>query len=141
MNIIENLNNNKMNIIENLNNNKIFIQIASYRDVELPMTIKDCIENASNPDNLTFGICWQHGDDEDLSLILYCNCVLGIICVASVFDVSSSEDFIMCESCKVSHIHKDCLNYIENSKDKLTQIIRSNSKRCRTCVHNVVNTR
>ena len=54
----------------NISNNKIFIQIASYRDVELPMTIKDCIENASKPDNLTFGICWQHGDDEDLSLYL-----------------------------------------------------------------------
>ena len=53
-----------MNIIEN---NKIFIQIASYRDPELIPTVKDCIENADNPENLTFGICWQHDENEVLT--------------------------------------------------------------------------
>lgn len=43
---------------------KIFIQIASYRDPELLPTIKDCIHNASQPENLVFGIAWQH-DKQD----------------------------------------------------------------------------
>lgn len=49
---------------------KIFIQIASYRDPELKPTIKSCLENAKNPNNLVFGICRQyHSDDkfDDLS--------------------------------------------------------------------------
>jgi hypothetical protein len=45
----------------------IFIQIASYRDPELIYTIKDCIQNADNPSNLTFGICWQHDENESLN--------------------------------------------------------------------------
>jgi hypothetical protein len=45
---------------------KIFIQIASYRDPQLLPTLKDCIKNAKNPENLIFGICWQHGEDENL---------------------------------------------------------------------------
>jgi hypothetical protein len=44
--------------------NKIFIQIASYRDPELIPTIKNCIENASEPNNLSFGICWQHAAED-----------------------------------------------------------------------------
>ena len=45
----------------------IFIQIASYRDPELPKTINDCIENANRPENLRFGICRQSkpGDEFD----------------------------------------------------------------------------
>ena len=50
-----------------LKNNKIFIQIASYRDPELINTIRNCIENAENQDNLTFGICWQHDNYENLN--------------------------------------------------------------------------
>jgi hypothetical protein len=49
---------------------KIFIQIASYRDPELVKTIKDCIANAKNPQNLVFSIARQfHPDDkfDDLS--------------------------------------------------------------------------
>lgn len=53
-----------MNFIQN---NKIFIQIASYRDPELIPTIKDCIANSDYPDNLTFGICWQHDENELLT--------------------------------------------------------------------------
>ena len=46
---------------------KIFVQIASYRDPELIPTIQDCIEKAKYPEDLTFGICWQRDDTEDLS--------------------------------------------------------------------------
>jgi hypothetical protein len=44
--------------------NTIFIQIASYRDPQLLPTLKDCIDKAKNPENLRFGICWQHCDDD-----------------------------------------------------------------------------
>lgn len=45
---------------------KIFVQIASYRDPELIPTIKDCIAKAKYPENLTFGICWQRDETENL---------------------------------------------------------------------------
>lgn len=41
-------------------NNKIFIQIAAYRDPQLVPTIKDCLAQAACPENLVFGIAWQH---------------------------------------------------------------------------------
>jgi hypothetical protein len=44
---------------------KIFVQIASYRDPELIPTIKDCISKAKFPERLTFGICWQHSDEDE----------------------------------------------------------------------------
>jgi len=44
----------------------IFIQIASYRDPQLPHTLDDCIAKAKFPDNLRFGIAWQHGPEENL---------------------------------------------------------------------------
>jgi hypothetical protein len=47
-----------------MQNDKIFVQIASYRDPELLPTIKDCIEKAKYPERLTFGICWQHSEDD-----------------------------------------------------------------------------
>jgi len=43
---------------------KIFVQIASYRDPELIPTIKSCIDNAKNPNNLVFGICRQFNKDD-----------------------------------------------------------------------------
>ena len=46
------------------NNNLIFVQIASYRDPELVPTIEDMIAKAKHPENLTFGICWQHSEDD-----------------------------------------------------------------------------
>jgi hypothetical protein len=49
-----------------MSNQKIFVQIASYRDPELVPTIRDCISKAKNPENLTFGICWQKDDTESL---------------------------------------------------------------------------
>lgn len=45
-------------------NMKIFIQIASYRDPELIPTIKSCLENAKNPQNLVFGIARQYHEDD-----------------------------------------------------------------------------
>jgi glycosyltransferase involved in cell wall biosynthesis len=44
--------------------NTIFIQIASYRDPQLVLTIKDAINNASNPENLVFGIARQYHPDD-----------------------------------------------------------------------------
>jgi len=46
---------------------KIFIQIAAYRDPQLVPTIKDCIANAKNPENLVFCIAWQHAPDENIN--------------------------------------------------------------------------
>jgi hypothetical protein len=43
---------------------KIFVQIASYRDPELLPTIKDCLDKAKYPNRLTFGICWQHSQED-----------------------------------------------------------------------------
>ena len=45
---------------------RIFVQIASYRDPELVPTIRDCINKAKYPENLTFGICWQRDEVESL---------------------------------------------------------------------------
>ena len=43
---------------------KIYISIASYRDPQLLPTIHDCIENADHPENLVFGIAWQHAEED-----------------------------------------------------------------------------
>ncbi len=48
-----------------MRNEKIFIQIASYRDPQLVPTIKDCIQNAKNPENLVFSIAWQHSPEDE----------------------------------------------------------------------------
>jgi glycosyltransferase involved in cell wall biosynthesis len=51
----------KKNVSNNkLSDNTIFIQIASYRDPQLLPTLQDCIKHAKYPENLRFGICWQH---------------------------------------------------------------------------------
>jgi hypothetical protein len=47
--------------------NSIFVQIASYRDTELIPTIEDCISKAKFPENLVFGIAWQHSNEQNLS--------------------------------------------------------------------------
>jgi len=44
----------------------IFIQIASYKDPQLIPTLDDCIKNAKYPENLRFGIAWQHSSDENI---------------------------------------------------------------------------
>lgn len=45
--------------------NTIFVQIASYRDPQLLPTLKDCIEKAKYPENLRFGIAWQHSEEDE----------------------------------------------------------------------------
>lgn len=50
-------------------NQQIFVQIASYRDPELLPTIRDCINKAAHPENLTFGVCWQHDSEDSLEEI------------------------------------------------------------------------
>lgn len=50
---------------------KIFIQIASYRDDDLINTVDNLLFQAKRPENLTFGICWQHDADKDTSLYKY----------------------------------------------------------------------
>ena len=44
----------------------IFVQIASYRDPQLVPTIEDMRRQAVHPENLYFGIAWQHGPEESL---------------------------------------------------------------------------
>ena len=46
---------------------KIFVQIASYRDPELLPTLRDCLAKAKYPERLTFGICWQRDEWENLA--------------------------------------------------------------------------
>jgi hypothetical protein len=43
---------------------KIYISIASYRDPQLLPTLYDCIKNANHPENLVFGIAWQHAEED-----------------------------------------------------------------------------
>jgi hypothetical protein len=43
---------------------EIFVSIAAYRDPELVATITDCLGKARHPERLRFGVCWQHGDEE-----------------------------------------------------------------------------
>ncbi|GJL82581.1 MAG: glycosyl transferase [marine bacterium B5-7] len=47
---------------------RIFVQIASYRDKELPFTIESCLDRSRYPDRLSFGICWQYDEATMLDL-------------------------------------------------------------------------
>lgn len=49
---------------------EIFVQVASYRDPQLVPTLEDCIAKAARPERLTFGICWQHDEQESIAPIL-----------------------------------------------------------------------
>ena len=42
----------------------IFIQIAAYRDPDLPATLHNLIQRASHPERLRFGICLQLADND-----------------------------------------------------------------------------
>jgi hypothetical protein len=48
---------------------KIFVQIASYRDPELPNTLNSLIENAKWPENLVFSITHQFHPEDDISAL------------------------------------------------------------------------
>ena len=43
----------------------IFVQIASYRDPDLLNTLTDILSKAKSPQNLRFGISWQHSEDDE----------------------------------------------------------------------------
>jgi len=49
-------------------NNLIFVSIASYRDPECPLTIKNLIQNASNKSNLRIIVC-QQNDKNDIDAL------------------------------------------------------------------------
>ena len=42
----------------------IFVQIAAYRDPDLPATLHNLIQRAAQPERLRFGICLQLGADD-----------------------------------------------------------------------------
>lgn len=44
---------------------KIFVSIASYRDPELLPTLESLLTNASNPEDLTICIAWQHAIEDE----------------------------------------------------------------------------
>ena len=54
---------------QSMNDKKIFIQIASYRDPQLLPTINDCLFKAKNPENLNFGIAWQHSKNDEWDIL------------------------------------------------------------------------
>ncbi len=43
----------------------IFVSIAAYRDPDCQWTVRDLFEQASNPDRIRVGICWQFVPEED----------------------------------------------------------------------------
>lgn len=43
----------------------IFIQIAAYRDPDLLNTLSDLLSKAKSPENLRFGIAWQHSKEDE----------------------------------------------------------------------------
>lgn len=45
---------------------RIFVQVAAFRDQELLPTLRNCVAQADQPDQLRFGICWQHDGTESL---------------------------------------------------------------------------
>ncbi|TKC89369.1 hypothetical protein FAZ69_10500 [Trinickia terrae] len=45
----------------------IFIQIASYRDVQLVPTLVDLIQKSTRPEMLRIVVCWQHARQETLA--------------------------------------------------------------------------
>ena len=52
---------------------KIFIQIASFCDPHLGITINDCIENSKHPEKLVFGITNQYNPDDEFNIDEYQN--------------------------------------------------------------------
>lgn len=48
---------------------KIFVSIASYRDPELLPTLKNLLENAANPEDLTICIAWQHAEEDEWDVL------------------------------------------------------------------------
>jgi len=53
-------------MIQDPNSATIFVSIASYRDPFLPLTIRSALAAADYPERLSFGICWQADESENL---------------------------------------------------------------------------
>ena len=51
----------------------IFVQIASFRDPQLHLTIESMLKNAKYPKNLVIGICNQHNPEDDFNIDKYRN--------------------------------------------------------------------
>ena len=51
--------------IDKKSSNKIFVSIACFMDNDILNTINDCLEKAEYPNNIVFGICFQHDPDDD----------------------------------------------------------------------------
>jgi hypothetical protein len=47
-----------------LHHHRVFVSIAAYRDPQLHATVADCLRKAHFPEQLRFGIYWQHADEE-----------------------------------------------------------------------------
>jgi hypothetical protein len=45
-----------------IHDDRIFIQIQSFRNAELPLTIQSALDAADDPSRLRFGICWQYDE-------------------------------------------------------------------------------
>lgn len=52
-----------------IHNGKIFCSIASFRDKQCPMTIKDIIDKSRNPELLVICICQQNDNNEDVDCL------------------------------------------------------------------------
>lgn len=50
---------------------RIFVQIASYRDTDLPKTVDSALRTAEHPERLRFGICWQYDEQTYTDLDAY----------------------------------------------------------------------
>lgn len=48
---------------------KICVQIPAYNDTELIRTMEGCLANASNPDRITFAVCYQGDNKEQLDKV------------------------------------------------------------------------
>lgn len=48
-----------------MENETIFVQIAAYRDPDLLNTLRDILSKAQRPENLRFGISWQHSPEDE----------------------------------------------------------------------------
>jgi hypothetical protein len=45
---------------------RIFVSVASYRDQFLPFTLRSALAQAAHPERLSFGVCWQADETENL---------------------------------------------------------------------------
>ena len=49
---------------------RIFVQIAAYRDAECQWTVRDLFKQATHPNRIMVGICWQYHPEEDKGLLV-----------------------------------------------------------------------